>query len=148
MALYQSAKSLTCLDFHLFHMGQGKIKHRMASPTDKVIMGVLVGIKAIGTVCGNFGNFSQLGQQRKIAVDGSQANMGKFPPDIAIDYIRSGMVLASHKKLLNGFSLSAVLYHGHGHVPFLITGHNKHWLHAFYNNVCPGVPEEQAHFWD
>ncbi len=66
---------------------------------------------AIEPVCpvgGDLENLAELRQERKITVDGAEADIRKFFFDMQIDGICGGMIVAGEQKALDGLPLTAV----------------------------------------
>ena len=57
----------------------------------------------------NSADFTCVRQKSKIAVHGTQADVGILLPHVHIDSLRRGMVFTGHKKIFNNFPLSAIL---------------------------------------
>ena len=84
------------------------IKKGVTLSAYKMRMGLHMGVEAICSVRGDFDDLAQIGQQRKIAVDGSQTDIRKFLFYMQINGICRGVVIPGQQKTLNGFSLTAI----------------------------------------
>ena len=84
------------------------VKERMAFPAYKMRVGRHMSVEAVGSVGGNLDNLAQVRQQRKVAVDGAEADIRKFFFYMQIDGICGGVVVPGQEKAHNGFSLTAV----------------------------------------
>lgn len=65
-------------------------------------------IEAVCPVGGDLENLAELRQERKVAVDGAEADIWKFFFDMQIDGICGGMIVAGQQEAFDGLSLAAV----------------------------------------
>jgi len=76
--------------------------------TDKVMMPGGVAVETVSpSVCGDLHNLAQIREKSQVPVNGSQADVRKFLPDIHIDGIGGRMVRPGGQKGLDTFSLLA-----------------------------------------
>ena len=84
------------------------IKERVAPSADKMGMGFDMTIEPVCPVGRNFENLAELRQERKVAVDGAEADIRKFFFDMQIDGICGGVIVAGQQEAFDGLSLAAV----------------------------------------
>ena len=114
---YSAVEVSTCHLEHIIQTVHLQIGHAAAFGTDKMAVQGSISIKVIDTVTHLKSlYFSPVRQQRQIAIDGSQTDVRKFLPDVLINYVRGGMVLARHQKVVDELPLSTV-FHRHGNPP-------------------------------
>lgn len=80
----------------------------VAFGTDKMMMPGGVAVETVSSsVSGDFHDLAQIGEKSQVPVNGSQADVRKFLPDIHIDGIGGGMVRPGGEESLDTFSLFA-----------------------------------------
>lgn len=52
-------------------------------------------------------------EKRQVAVDGSEADIRMFLPDVSVNNVGGGMILTAHQKVINNLPLPTV-FHRHG----------------------------------
>ena len=76
--------------------------------TDKMMMPGGVAVETVrSSVCGDLHDLAQIREKSQVPVNGSQADVRKFLPDIHIDGIGCGMVRPGGQESLDTFSLLA-----------------------------------------
>lgn len=92
----------------VFHF---QIEHIVAAAADEMIMGLGIVVETFCAVSGvDAVDLAKLGKQTEIAVDGSETDIWIDLPEILINSICCGMVLAPGEKMFDRFSLAAVFY--------------------------------------
>ena len=85
-----------------------QVHNPMAFGTDKMMMPGGVAVETVSSsVSGDFHDLAQIGEKSQVPVNGSQADVRKFLPDIHIDGIGGGMVRPGGEESLDTFSLFA-----------------------------------------
>ena len=85
-----------------------QVHNPMAFGTDKMMMPGGIAVETVSSsVSGDFHDLAQIGEKCQVPVNGSQADVRKFLPDIHIDGIGGGMVRSGGEESLDTFSLFA-----------------------------------------
>lgn len=96
-----------------------QILHAPAAGADKVTVGIGPAVETVGSAKAfKLLDFSNIGQEREIAVNSSKTDIGIYDLHIFIYRICGRMIRTGHKKFLDGFSLTAVFQCGHKLTPF------------------------------
>lgn len=113
-----------------------------AFPADKMAMECGVVIKTVNAIPHpDAGDPAKIGKQVQIPVHGSQADMGKCALDILVYDVGRRMISAGHKKIHDGFPLTAIFCDRHVLflsvksviIPVFIIGEKHGFVKCFIN---------------